>query len=187
MATRPFSTDDESVDGVSTAGRISRYQMTVVAADLVDVVRWTGGWLCDRARAGWDVNVLLPGRHDARPLTILGATALDGDGDTLAMVRQASRGGALAVCAHLLATDERIRAEVLRIVTRDLTDVTVWGEEWPAQLGREVEPVQHRLSSAARAFKLHALGAAAASRGSVAATETLFHLGTESLRPLYSV
>jgi hypothetical protein len=30
----------------------------VVAADVIDVVKFAGGWLFDRAMAGWDVTVL---------------------------------------------------------------------------------------------------------------------------------
>jgi len=30
-----------------------RYRLDVVAADVADVVRFAGGWLFDRAMAGW--------------------------------------------------------------------------------------------------------------------------------------
>ena len=86
-----------------------------------------GGWLCDRARAGWDVNVLVADGGDPRPLTILGATALDLDDGFLSMVRSASRVGALAVSADLLGADTRVRDEVLRVLKHGLTEVTVWG------------------------------------------------------------
>ena len=36
-----------------------RYRLDVVAGSVVDVVRFAGGWLFDRAMAGWDVSVLL--------------------------------------------------------------------------------------------------------------------------------
>ena len=106
MATRPFITDDDSVEGFlpadrpQAANRINRYQLHVVGSHMADVVQSTGGWLCDRARA---------------------------------------------------------------------------------------DPVQHQMSCAARAFKAHALGAAAVSNDSIAPTETLFRIGTGSFRPLYSV
>jgi hypothetical protein len=69
---------------------------------------------------------------------------------------------------------------------RGLTEVTVWGKEWPAELGRQADSVQHRVSAAARAFKSHALVAADVS-DAVAPSETLFRIGTGSFRPLYSV
>ena len=68
-----------------------------------------GGWLCDRARAVWDVNVLVADGGDPRPLMILGATALDLDVGLLSMVRRASGVGALAVSADLLGADTRVR------------------------------------------------------------------------------
>jgi hypothetical protein len=166
---------------------LNRYQLTVIASSMVDLVQSAGGWMCDRARAGWDVKVVVAGQHDARPLTILGAAALDVDSELSDVVKAVSRGGGLAVSARLLAVDDGIRADVLNVLKRGLTDVTVWGEDWPAEFGRKVDPVEHKLSSAARAFKSHALGAAAAPESPVSATETLFDLGTEAFRPLYSV
>ena len=164
---------------------IHRYQLIVLASGMVDVLRSAGGWICDRARAGWDVNVVVAEHHDARPLSILGASALDGEWSDV--VNAASHVGGLAVSARLLAADERIRADVLKVLKRGLTQVTVWGDDWPAEFGRKVDPVQHTLSAAARAFKAHALGAVAAPKDPVTDTETLFDLGTESFRPLYSV
>ena len=167
--------------------RLWRYQLTVVASSMVDVVESAGGWLCDRARAGWDVNVLVADHHDARPLTILGATALDVDGELSDVVRAVSYGGTLAISVDLLAADDRIRAHVLNLLKRGVADVTVWGQDWPGEFGRKGDSVEHKLSSAARAFKAHALGAAAVSKSAVSPTETLFNLGTESFRPLYAV
>ena len=62
--------------------------------------------------------------------------------------------------ADLLAADAHVRDEVLRVLKQELTEVTVWGRQWPPELGRQAESVQHRVSSAARAFKSHALVAA---------------------------
>src|SRR5215208_5723706 len=82
MATRSFTADDETAAGIgpidrltASAGRVLRYQLNDVAATTEDVVESAGGWLCDRAKAGWDVNVLVAEGVDPRPLTILGATA----------------------------------------------------------------------------------------------------------------
>ena len=190
MATRSFIADDQTaaIDRVPAgAGRILRYQLNVVASSTEDVVRSAGGWLCDRARAGWDVNVLVADGGDPRPLMILGATALDLDARFLSMVRRASGFGALAVSADLLGADTRVRDEILRVLKHGLTEVTVWGKQWPAELGRQADSVQHRMSSAARAFKSHALVAADVSTGALTQTETLFWIGTGSFRPLYSV
>jgi len=192
MATRSFTADDETAAGpidraAAGAGWILRYQLNVVASTTEDVVGSAGGWLCDRARAGWDVNVLVADGGNPRPLAILGATARDLDESFVAMVRNASRVGALAVSADLLATDMRVREEILRVLKRGLTEVIVWGKQWPAALGRQADPVQHRVSPAARAFKSHALVAADVSTDSVTPTETLFRIGAGSLRALHSV
>ena len=130
MATRSFIAGDKTTSRLGPApavGRLLRYQLNVVGSTTQDVVESAGGWLCDRARAGWDVNVLVADGGDPRPLTILGATAIDLDDGFLSMVRSASRGGALAVSTDLLAADARVRDEVVRVLKRGLTQVTVWG------------------------------------------------------------
>lgn len=163
-----------------------RYQLTVVAVSTVDLVGSAGGWMCDKARAGWDVRVVLTDDSDTRPLAILGASPLSADAALTDVMKMASLGGALALSAGVLA-DERIRAGVLGILKRGLTQVTVWGQDWPAELSRTADPVEHRLSSAARAFKAHALGAATVSTSQIAGTETLYSLSANALRPLHSV
>jgi hypothetical protein len=194
MATRSFTADHETAAGIGPidrvaagAGRILRYQLNVVASTTEDVVQSAGGWLCDRARAGWDVNVLVADGGDPSPLRILGATALDLDENFVSMVRSASRVEALAVSADLLAADVCLREEIVRVLKRGLTEVIVWGKQWPAELGRQADQVEHRVSPAARAFKSHALVAVDVSTDSVTRTETLFRVGTGSLRLLHSV
>jgi hypothetical protein len=188
MATRSFIADDKpAATDRAPANPILRYRLNVVASTTEDVVHSAGGWLCDRARAGWDVNVLVPGGGDPQPLTILGATTQVLHDDFLSMVRSASRVEALAVSADLLAADTRLRDEVVRVLKRGLTEVTVWGQQWPAELGKQADSVQHRVSAAARAFKSHALVAADVSADAATATETLFRIETGAFRPLYSV
>jgi hypothetical protein len=194
MATRSFTADDQRAGGVRAVDRphsssaiAPRYQLNVIASGVADVVQSAGGWLFDRARAGWDVNVLVAQHDDPRPLAILGATASDLDAELSAVLQTVALGGALAVGADLLAADIRIRNEVLRLLKKGVTEVTVWGKAWPAQLGRQAEPVPRRMSVAARAFKSHALAAAVNWNDSVSRTETLFPVGTGAFRPLYSV
>lgn len=189
MATRSYIADDKTAADVGSAAgaaSILRYQLNVVATSTQDVVRSAGGWLCDRARAGWDVNVMVAGGADPRPLMILGATALDRNDDFASMLTSSSRVGALAVSAELLAADTAVRGEVLRVLKSGHSEVLVWGD-WPAELGRRADAVAHRVSAAARAFKSHALAAADVSRDAVTPTEALFRLRTGSFRPLYSI
>ena len=77
-----------------------------------------------------------PTHHDTRPLAILGASALDVDAELSDVVKVASHGGALAIGACVLAADERIRAGVLGILKRGLTQVTVWGQD----VAERIEP-----------------------------------------------
>ena len=148
-----------------------RYRLDVVASSVLDVVRSAGGWLFDRAMAGWDVTVLLTDRLDARPLHILGVQTLDLE-DALASVETRPRPQALAAAADLLECDSRVRQGVQQALDHGVTEVTLWGESYPAELYESVGLVQHRLSSAALTFKAQALAAAASPASSIGLTET---------------
>jgi hypothetical protein len=151
------------------------YRLDVVASGPADVVRAAGGWLYDRVRAGWAVNVLLPQQCDTRPLQILGARAAHleshfGPATTGVAVR------GLAVSAEMFTSDPRIREEVLKALDHRMTEVTLWDDGWPLAVGHRTNTVQHVLSAAARAFKHHALTAAGISAGDsceAGPTETL--------------
>ncbi len=151
-----------------------RYRLDVVASSVVDVVRFAGGWLFDRSMAGWDVTVLLTDladHADTRPLQIIGAQPLDLE-DALAAVDSRPRPQALAAAADLFGCDSRVRQGVLQALDHGVTEVTLWGESWPAELDESVGLVQHRLSMAAKIFKAQALSAAAAPHGSIGCLET---------------
>ena len=140
------------------SGRHGKYQLDVTACDVADVVRNAGGWLYDRARAGWDVTVLVTGDCDVTPLRILGVRTerADADDDATAPPRAL----ALAASADAMVDSAPLRDDVLRALKRGLTEVTLWGESGAGGLERGVESVDHVLSAAARAFKSHALRAA---------------------------
>lgn len=156
-----------------------RYRLDVVAANAVDVVTFAGGWLFDRAMAGWDVTVLVADRVDGRSLQILGAQVVDLEG-ALASAAQRPRPQTLAVAADLVGCDPRVRDGVLAALDRGVTEVTLWGRTWPAELQESVGLVHHWLSAAAKAFKAQALAAAsvpAIGDGVIGPTET-FRSGT---------
>ena len=110
----------------------------------------------DRVMAGWDVTVLIADDEDERPLQILGVDTADLE-SALALWAERPHPQTVAVAADLFASDERVRRGVLGALEQGLTEVTLWGEHWPAELDDSVGPVQHRLSAAARAFKAQAL------------------------------
>lgn len=182
MATRASTDDGVLIDGDRDA-QVHRHQLTVLAADLADVVGLAGGWLFDRARAGWDVTVRVASCEDVRALTILGA---DSGGEITDEVFAAPVDGALAVSATLLHSDARVRAYAFENARRGDAEVVAWGAELPDGLGGAVAPSRHRLSVAARAFKARAL-AAAELGDAVGASETLFDLRAEGARPLATV
>ncbi len=140
-----------------------RYRLDVVASNVVDVVRFAGGWLFDRAMAGWDVTVLVADHPDVRPLQILGAQTLDLE-EVLEAIDSGTgtrpRPQALAAAADLFGCDSRVRQGVLQALDHGVTEVTLWGESWPPELDDSVGLVQHQLSAAARIFKARALAAA---------------------------
>ena len=147
-----------------------RYRLDVVAADVADVVRFAGGWLFDRAMAGWDVTVLLVDHPDERPLQILGAQVLDLE-YALATAGHRPPPQTLAAAADLFGCDSRVRQGVVQALDQGATEVTLWGETWPAELDDSVGLVQHRLSAAAQAFKAQALAAAAMPQDSIGLVE----------------
>lgn len=117
------------------------------------MVRFAGGWLFDQAMAGWDVNVLTADHGDLRPLRILGARAHDLDAALAAPVVPGSCLQIIAVPAELYHREARVRRVVLHARS---AEVRLWGD---IRHGGETQPVRHRLSFAARAFKAHALAA----------------------------
>ena len=141
----------------ASEGRPGRYQLDVTAADVADLVRSAGGWLYDRSKAGWDVNVVVTGGCDPRAMQILGVNTepreVDEDGAAPA------RSVALAASADALHADPELRARALHAMKRGVGEVLVWGDSWPEGLERGLDPVEHELSAAARAFKGYALTA----------------------------
>jgi hypothetical protein len=180
MAARSVDTTDPGVQVVGgvdhsrfrSDGLDMRYRLDVVALSVLEVVTHAGGWLFDRVTAGWDVTVRVADDHaNERPLQILGAQTLDFD-DALASLDYRPRPHALAVATDLFGSDLRVRQGLLKALDDGLTEVTLWGETWPAELDDNFDSVQHRLSAAARVFKAHALAATATPNASVGFTES---------------
>ena len=108
------------------SGAHGKYQLDVTACDVTDVVRHAGGWLYDRAMAGWDVSVLVSDAGDVTPLRILGLRTqrLGPEDDPTAPPRAL----ALAASTDALAANSLLREDVLRAMKRGLVEVTLWGE-----------------------------------------------------------
>lgn len=154
--------------------------MTAIAPSAAEAVQYAGGWLFDHAMAGWDVTVVTADDADPRPLDILGVRARNFDAIFAApVVGPCVR--AIALPTDLYRDDERVRRLVLAAAEVGRTEIRLWGEVWPADFDGSGDPVSHRLSLAARAFKAEAL--AAADRRGEPTTETEVFRRGELRRP----
>jgi hypothetical protein len=171
MAAPTFDISKSSTAKATPAnGEGLRYRLDVVESSAVDVVQSAGGWLYDRAMAGWEVTVLLPRGCDTRSLRILGVRAADLDPEVAGLGAGLT---SLAVSAQAFSADARVRAAVLESLDNRLIEVALWGEGWPLGVNRATTRVHHLLSGAARMFKGYALAAAGIPDATVDATETL--------------
>ncbi|OBB91747.1 hypothetical protein [Mycobacterium sp. 852002-30065_SCH5024008] len=179
MVTSTFDIREGSRVHAARASRADReclrYRLDVIAVSALDVVESAGGWLYDRAMAGWQVTVLLPNDGDARSLRILGVQARNLE-EWLAAMGAGSTSDSLAVSAEAFTADARVRDKVLTSLDDRLTEVTLWGQTpsgWPVRVDRGVARAQYALSAAARRFKGHALAAAGSDCPAVYSTEKL--------------
>jgi hypothetical protein len=138
-----------------------RPRLVALAASTADVVHVAGGWLCDQVLAGWDVIVVTADHEDQRALRILGVRGGDLE-SALAVPLQGPCLRAIAVEAELYVGDERVHQMVRAAAETGRTEIRLWGDAWPDDLDGRADPVSHRLSAAARAFKAQALAATAA-------------------------
>ncbi|TDC56790.1 hypothetical protein E1281_06615 [Actinomadura sp. KC345] len=138
----------------------------MVAPSMVGGVRFAGGWVFDRVAAGWDVTVLTADGTDSRALRILGVRGIDLDKALNSRIR-GPRPLALALDAALFESDELVRRKLFEVLDGDM-HIRLWGGRRAGEVDPALDEVpgrlQHRLSSAARAFKTHALAAASAAR-----------------------
>ncbi|MGY0499515.1 hypothetical protein ACWZHB_13615 [Nocardia sp. FBN12] len=136
-----------------------RHRLAVVGPDAADVVRHAGGWLFDRAAAGWEVTVLVSDLDNVGALQILGATVLELR-PALAEANHDLWPTAVAVSVQSYLAESEVRAGVLDCLDNGLTEVAVWGDSLPEELEARVGASCHRVSVAAQAFKSCALAAA---------------------------
>lgn len=136
-------------------------RMAAIAPCAADVVKSAGGWLFDQVLAGWDVTVLTSDQADRRALRILGVRDHELD-SALAYPVHGPCLAAIAVPAEMYHADERVRRMVLAAAEAGRTEIRLWGDgdAVPADFDAG-DPVAHRLSAAARAFKAQAMMAAA--------------------------
>lgn len=150
----------------------SAYEMLVLAADVGDIVVSVGGWLCDRACAGWRITAAVPNDSDSRPLDILGVKATSPD--SACEVMRDSPPHALAVSSAVLAADEFVRNAVRKAFHENGIELSYWRDSFPPHDNPRQWVVQHRLTDLSRAFKSEAVKAAFTVRVHTAPIE-VFH------------
>jgi len=126
--------------------------------------------MCDRTLAGWDVGVALSEPHDLRPLQILGVTTL-ATHQRFASITDGGATTSIAVTPGIFENNDHIRGVVLQALNQPAIEVTFWGPSIPSDVHGQLARRQHRLSGAARAFKAHALAAAAVPGVAIGAIE----------------
>lgn len=75
MVTRSLAVDDPkgAARTASAPAPHRAYRLDVLGTDAADLVRFAGGWMFDRASAGWRVNPWLLDADDLRPPQVPGA------------------------------------------------------------------------------------------------------------------
>ena len=146
-----------------------------MANDVIDAVSGAGGLIFDRASSGWKVDVYLAEPSDERPLRILGVSSyglLPG-----ALTSPTKCPDALVIAGELYNVNSNVCRFFNAASRNHLTEVAIWGGNWPAKLTSGVGRVEHRLSFAARAFKAHSMDAAGVPR--IVETTESFHCGVQ--------
>jgi hypothetical protein len=141
-----------------------------MANDAADVVCSAGGWIVDRALAGWDVNVFLARHYDIRPLHIIGAQHFPLE-SKMAAPHSGTHVQVFAVAADLFIGNARVHDNIVKASNRCRSDVIYWGDIRAAKLAFPIDSLQHHLLSAAVAFKAQALQAAAIEEEAVGSIE----------------
>jgi hypothetical protein len=136
-------------------GRATPHKLLVLGFDTADMVSGAGGLVCDSVRAGLRVEVCLETIGDERALQILGVRArplpdrfhFDPEWPD-----------AVVFAAALHERNQVVRRLLADATRRRRSDVAGWGGTWPIEPDAGIS-IEHQLSSAARAFKLHAMNA----------------------------
>ena len=139
----------------TSRGRATPHQLLLLGTDIEDVVTGAGGLICDSVRAGLQVKVCLETNGEERALRILGVRACEMP-DRFEF--ESEWPDAVFFAAGLHKRHQGVRRLVADAARRRRADLGVWGGMWPLERGTGVG-IEHRLSTAARAFKLHAMQA----------------------------
>ncbi|OLP04096.1 hypothetical protein BVU76_02805 [Mycolicibacterium porcinum] len=134
----------------------------VFASSSADAAEFAGGLIFDRVGAGWEVKIHLAsaGPEDERTLRILGVKSRMRS----ARFDPADWPDSILIGADVFNTQPDIRRIFNAATRRPHTEVAMWGGNWPGDLEVGTGMVEHRLSIAARAFKVYAVASAGLDR-----------------------
>lgn len=133
------------------------YTALCLAPDVAGLVEGAGGWIFDRASAGWDVSAVLHDWSDPRALQILGVQSVRHAEAWTAV--QMTMPASILVAGHLYSQEVQIQ-RLVHDASDAGADVTVFGRPCSLDSVAGIEAVTYRLTAAARAFKAHAVTAA---------------------------
>jgi hypothetical protein len=147
-----------SRDRPESLGRATPHRLLVLGIDAADMVSGAGGLICDSVRAGLHVDAYLNNVTDEQALQILGVSA------QILPTRfdfGADWPDAIVFAAALHEQHRGVRRLIADAAQGPRADLALWGGTWPSEFDAGVE-IEHQLSTAAQAFKLHAMRAVGA-------------------------
>jgi hypothetical protein len=142
----------------SSVGRAAPHRLLILGMDAAEMISGAGGLIWDSVRAGLHVDVYLKTVDAEKALQILGVSAqtLPDEFDFAA-----DWPDVIVFAAALHEKHCGVRRLITNAARGRRADLALWGGTWPTGLNAGVK-LEHRLSAAARAFKLHAMKAVAA-------------------------
>lgn len=169
---------DNHGDNERSAGRepLTRPHLVAIADDEVELVHAAGGLVYDRRSVGWDVDVFLLACANERVLRILGVRPRILGSIPLPEVLTC-RPDVVVASHDVYANTEHVHTYI-RETSHQQTELVFWGGvAWPGDPEQGVGLVQYQLSSAAQAFKQHAIGATGASASTELCAAEIFYSG----------
>lgn len=130
------------------------YRLEVITTSVADAVRYAGGLMFDRGRAGWRVSVITEDAAQSRALTVLGARLqLPGQLDDV-LYKPDRLARTLLMPVDELTEDRHLAA--VNYGDEPCAQLLFWGAD-ASESAAARHAVRHDLSPAARSFKTHAL------------------------------
>jgi hypothetical protein len=144
------------------------YRLDVFSDSVREVVAEAGGWIVDRVLAGWRVTLITDADDGQCAGRILGCDVAIGSA-----IADASRPPpyGIVLTSARCRTDSELQKCIADARDRQIAEISLIGVAPSGRCDPRLHPVIHRASSAAQAFKAHALLAVGLPDSSVGVTE----------------